>query len=378
MKKLAIFSRIFVGLVFIFSGFVKGIDPMGTAYKLEDYFVAYQMTWLMDAALILSILLCVFEFALGVLLVLNVKIKLTSWLVFITMIFFTILTFYDALENPVPDCGCFGEAIILTNWETFYKNLVLMFFTIVLFMYRKSFVNIYTLAGEWIIIVFVSGLFAGFSYYNYSHLPLIDFRSWKVGNRLVPENPKPLEFYITYRNKETGEKKEYLSQNIPWKDSLWVAKWEYVSTREHDPNEIKATAVAFTDLNGNNVTDVFIRNPEYQFLLMAYDLEKAGDKKMQEILELYNKAEDASISFACITSSSQELIRDYLEKYELPYEFYFADDTSLEMIIRSNPGLVLLKNSVIIGKWHYNDFPAYDDINFRELEEKYLQPESSE
>jgi len=372
MKFIAVLSRILVGLVFIFSGFVKGVDPLGTAYKIQDYFIAYHAEWAIPVALPLSIFLCTFEFSLGVLLVLNVRIRLVSWLTLLTMMFFTIITYYDAIENPVPDCGCFGDALILTNWQTFYKNLVIMAFVLLMFARIKKMKGLFSKGIEWMIVVLVFIVFASFSFYNYQHLPMMDFRAWKVGSRMVPENPLPKEYYIIYRNTATNEEKEYLSKDIPWQDSTWASQWEYVSTREYDPNDVGSHGLAIIDSSGTDVTDAYIGNHEFQFFIIAYDLQKTNEKAFERIKLLYQKTEAADISFIGITSSDQEEIVKFKEKDQVSFDFYFADDTSLETIIRSNPGLMLMKNGVVLGKWHYNDLPEFDELNFKELEAKYL------
>jgi uncharacterized membrane protein YphA (DoxX/SURF4 family) len=175
MKFVRNFSRVFVGLVFIFSGFVKGVDPLGFAYKIDDYFIAYGMQWAEPLSTTLSVLLCAFEFSLGVLLVLNVKPKLIAWLTLLIMVYFTGLTFYDALYNPVPDCGCFGDAIKLTNWQTFYKNIVLILFALLVFLQRKKFKSPYSQGVGLFLLLLVPLTFIWFSAYNYRNLPMIDF-----------------------------------------------------------------------------------------------------------------------------------------------------------------------------------------------------------
>ena len=239
MTFLRTFSRIFLGLVFIFSGFVKGIDPLGTTYRIEDYFIAYGTEWALPFVLFLSIFLCTLEFVLGVTLVFNIKLKQISWILFLMMAFFTILTLYDAIYNPVPDCGCFGDAIKLSNWATFYKNVFLMVFVLIVFINRKKIKSPLSGFYGYSIILIATILFSWFSVYSYNHLPSIDFRGWKVGKDMEPENNAVEKVYLTYKNKKTDEVKEYLSPDYPWNDSVWMSEWEFVDQRIDDSETVK-------------------------------------------------------------------------------------------------------------------------------------------
>ena len=200
-------SRILVGLVFIFSSFVKGIDPLGFTYRLEDYFQVFRIPWAIPFALYLTIFLCTVEFLIGVSLLLNLWIRGSAWGLLAFMIFFTCLTFFDAVYNLVPDCGCFGDAIILTNLQTFLKNILLMIFVIPLFAGRNKFKN---WAPDWaqkLFLLIFSLSFMSISIYCYRHLPLIDFMPWKVGNK-ISQPATPQKFYVTYKNKVTSEEKD--------------------------------------------------------------------------------------------------------------------------------------------------------------------------
>ncbi len=182
MKIVRTLFRILVGVVFVFSGFVKGVDPVGTVYRMHDYFVAFGTTWANDYALLFTILLCVLEFILGISLLFNLWIRKTAWVLLPMMTFFTILTFFDAFYTMVPDCGCFGDAVKLTNMETFIKNLVLMVFVIPIFIWRNRFKSLFKPAGDLLLLFSIAILFAGLSIYCLWHLPVIDFRGWKVGS----------------------------------------------------------------------------------------------------------------------------------------------------------------------------------------------------
>jgi uncharacterized membrane protein YphA (DoxX/SURF4 family) len=338
MKWMANFSRILIGTVFLFSGFVKGVDPLGTTYRLEDYFVAFNWDFFIPLALFFSIALCTIEFVIGVMLLLNLRMKVTSWLLLLIMAFFTLLTMNDALYNPVPDCGCFGDAIKLTNWQTFYKNLVLLPFAILVFIYRKKFRSFTGERIQLLVSLFITALFVTFSYMCYSHLPVVDFTEWKTGHKLYPENPKPVNYYLTYKNKKTGEKKEYLSPNYPFNDSTWMAQWEFVSQRVEDPNTYYGKSLIITDTSGNNLTASIIRNPDYQLIINSYDLSEADRQAFTKLNDFCAKAYNDNIGTVVLVSSEPSEIARFASENKLQLDFFTADDIVLKSIVRSNPG----------------------------------------
>jgi uncharacterized membrane protein YphA (DoxX/SURF4 family) len=354
-------SRIILGCLFIFSGFVKGVDPVGTQYRIEDYFIAFGTDWAIPLALPLSIILNASEFMLGVLLLLNINIRITSWLVVIMMLIFTVLTLNDAINNPVPDCGCFGDALIISNWQTFYKNLVIDALLLMVFLTRKRIPGWFNYLAE--LILFATALI-GFVYFeivNIRHLPAIDFMDWKVGKTMINENPVPLKYYLSYKNKQSGEVKEYLSPDYPFNDSVWMANWEFLSQRVIDLNphlhDLRAE-----DEWGNDHTQAIVNNPDFQFILVSYDLSKANLKNLETMREMIHYCEASNFSFAVLTASLPGFTAEFKETNKIDADFFFADDITLMAMIRSNPGLILMKNGTILGKWHYNDFPSPDEI----------------
>ena len=357
-------SRLLVGLVFIFSGFVKGVDPLGTAYRIEDYFIAYQAEWAIPLALFLAVFLCTIEFILGISLLFNAAIKKTSWVLFLLMIFFTFLTLVDAIWEPVPDCGCFGDAIKLTNWETFYKNIVLIILVSVIFLGRHRFRPPQFLGYSFFVLLLFTVGFVWFSEYNIKHLPVLDFRAWKVGNDMAPEGGGEVKTYLTYRNIETGEETEFISSELPWQDSVWMANWEFVDQREDDSDVIRAHELIIESEDGEYLTEYFVENPDFQFMLISWDVEEAEWDGFYEALALFAYSNEEGHSFIVVTSSLPEVVEVLKEELLLPddLEFYFGDDTVLKSMIRANPGLILLKDGIVLGKWHYNDFPDYEDI----------------
>ena len=369
-KRMLVAGRILLGVLFLFSGFSKGVDPLGTAYRIEDYFIAYGVDWMMPSAVFFSFLLNTGELLLGGLLLFNVKPRITAWLVLLMMTAFTLITLNDALNNPVPDCGCFGDALIMSNWQTFYKNIVIMALVLLMFTNRNRLSGSFRNATEWTLAVGLAALFITFQFLNFINLPIMDFRSWKIGNRLYVENPLPVKYYLTYRNTETGETKEYLSPDYPYSDSAWMAKWEFVNQRTEDPNRLPGMDLAIITFEGEEVTGDYLQNPDYHFIVVAWDLKIADEKAFQQIHRLYQSAEENGYGFIVLTATLPANIQQFLEAQDIPFDipFFNADDITLKTIIRANPGLILVKDGQVIDKWHHNHLPAWD-----ELTQEYLQ-----
>lgn len=354
-------SRVLTGLVFTFSGFVKGIDPWGFTYKLIDYFEAFDLNWLEPAALYLAVLASAIEFLIGFALIFNARTKLASWGLLIFMGFFTPLTLYLALKNPVNDCGCFGDAIIMTNWETFFKNLGLFVFTLIVFIKRKKFKPFWNLRQQNIIVIIGALIILGFSWYSYRHLPVIDFRAWKVGSDMTTEAPTP-DVYLTYKNKNTGKTKEWHTKELPYSDTSFTNNWEFVSQRVVEP-EMPENTLSIEDESGNEATEKVFNRKGYNFILIAHNLKTTDVESMVEMQEFYKQALKDSLGFSVLTGSLFPVIADFKRKHDLTYPFFIADDIALKTVVRANPGLMLLKEGIIKEKWHYNDFPQYEEFS---------------
>lgn len=371
MRTIMNFSRLLVGLVFIFSGFVKGVDPLGTAYRIDDYFIAYGVEWAIPFSLFLSISLCTLEFVLGISLLFNAWIKKTAWLLFPLMIFFTILTLIDAIWEPVPDCGCFGDAIKLSNWETFYKNVVLILLVAVIFYSRRKYRPPQNRIYAFLVLLLASLGFVWFNNYNLQHLPIVDFREWKVGNDMEPEGGGEAKIYLTYKNKQTGEEKEYLSPDYPWQDSVWTSQWEFVDQRVDDSEVLKAHELIIQDSLGEDYTEFYIPNPDYQFMVISYDINYASESSLALLNGFYTLVEADGHSLIGITSSLPEevAIKMLAIETEGRFEFYYADDIVLKSMIRANPGVILMKDGIVLAKWNANDLPEYQIVKTKYMNE---------
>ncbi len=354
--------RFLVGALFVFSSFTKGIDPLGTKYKMLDYFIAYDIQWLNELALPLAIIMIMAEFIVGICLMLNLLPRLATLGASLLMLFFTITTFFDAIYNLVPDCGCFGTAIKMSNWQTFFKNLIIISILIPLIFNNKTLVNKrVTILGQTLFTFIFMGMFIGFEIYNVRHLPVIDFMEWKVGKDMKPaETEEPAEIYLTFKNIETGEEQEYLSPNYPWNDSIWMSQWEFVSQRQEGGNQ----SLGFSILNedGDDYTDV-LYDTENLFVFVTPYLDELTEKDIKECQRIYDFANENGFNYLWITSVNPEYVHELQENYYMFDEVYYGDELELKTMVRSNPGLMLMNNGVVLDKWSKIDFPCEKEIN---------------
>lgn len=360
----AVIFRCLVGALFVYSGFSKGVDPLGSQYVIHDYLEAFNMPWLTGLSLVGSFVLNMLEFTLGVLLLLNVKIRYVVWITALMMAFFTVLTLNDAIAEPVPDCGCFGKALVITNWQTFYKNLVLDACVLVLIFSLKDFAGRKSCRTEASVIGITMLLFLGFEYYNYRYLPVINFLDWKEGVRLFPENPLPVRHYLTYRDKRTGEETEYLMSECPFGDTGWVENNEFVSRRDEDPNPqtVNINIVEKTDDEdpGYDITKTLLNQEQPLVLVAVYDLDATNAKGMAKTVEFVHKAQEAGVECCFLTASSVVRAEGFKKEYGLEdFPFYYADNTSIKAVIRSNPGIVLIKGAYVLKLWDWRRLPSF-------------------
>ncbi|MBO7616894.1 MAG: DoxX family protein [Bacteroidales bacterium] len=346
--------RLLVGALFIFSSFTKGVDPLGTKYKMLDYLAVYGMTWLNDFALVLAMLMILAEFIVGICLITKIFPRLAVLGATLLMLFFTTTTLFDALYDLVPDCGCFGTAIKMSNWQTFYKNLVIDAVLIPLIFNNKLLKSKLSKSTQFIIGCLYALAFLGFELYNYRHLPVVDFMNWKVGKQLTTGTTEESKIYLTYRNKATGETKEYLSPNYPWNDSVWMSQWEFVDQRvEGGANFLGFSAL---DEDGNDVTENILTT-ENLLMFTSHDLTKVTEKEWEKIREITEAVEKHDFTVVWTVADEPEYVEQLREKYDFLYEVYYADELEIKPIVRSNPGLIWLDNGLVKDKWSAVDFP---------------------
>jgi uncharacterized membrane protein YphA (DoxX/SURF4 family) len=381
MQKIALnFSRWFVGLLFIFSGLIKANDPLGFGYKLQEYFEVFHLDFLSNWATGIAILLCALEIVLGALLLFGFWSSKVAKGLLALIIFFTFLTFVSAAFKVVTSCGCFGDAIPLTPWQSFSKDLILLVMIVYLFIYRGKIQPITQNASiqkALFIIVCCASLLFGLFTYNF--LPIIDFLPYKIGANIpesmkIPPGAAQDEYLIMYqlKNKKTGETKsmsdkDYMKLEI-WKDD----NWEVVGTPDRKllkkGYDVKIKDLIIADASGTDYTKELIENPYYNLVIVAYDLNQTNEKAIGQMNALaLNATEQFNIRTVLLTSNSAQDADAFSKKMKLFMEVFYADPVPLKSMVRANPGVLLLKNGVVINKWHFHNLPSFD-----QLSEKYF------
>ena len=372
MKLLLNLSRYLLAFIFIFSGFVKAIDPTGGAIKIEDYFNAFGLSSLNSVAFVLSVLLALAEFMVGYLLLLKIQNKLASLGTLIFMGIFTPLTLYIAIFNPVSDCGCFGDAIKLTNWATFFKDLALLPLSIFVFIRHK---NINTTMAAWkqwtvgcwgVLIIF----FVVFHALRYE--PLIDFRPYAVGTDIkkgmsIPEDAEQPEYETTFILEKGGVRQEFDVDNYPYNDSTWVfVDSKTIVIREGYQPPIKDFVLQ--NAQGDNVNDRILNSFQPVLLVVAPKLEKMEKGAIDKLMKLSHFCLQHNIQSYVATSSLQSDIDRFDQREQIGFTYLTGDETMLKTILRSNPGFLIIQNGTIVGKYNLNNLPS---------EEKLLNPLST-
>lgn len=362
--------RFLLAGMFIFSGFVKAVDPLGFFYKIQDYLTAFGMSsWFPSyLPLLFAVILSAVEFSVGVFLFFGIRRKLSATLVLLLMGFMTPLTLYLALANPVSDCGCFGDAWVLTNWQTFGKNVVLLAAAIAVARNRKLLVRFITRKMEWMISMYTILFVFALSFYCLQYLPVLDFRPYKIGVNIksgmeIPEGARPSVFESRFILEKNGKRQEFTLDNYP--DSTWT----FVETRTllkekgYEPpiHDFSMMSVE----TGEDLTDSVLSDKGYTFLLVAHRIENADDSNIDLINEIYDYSVEHGYGFYALTSSPEEEISSWREKTGAEYPFCQMDDITLKTIIRSNPGLLLLKDGTILNKWSANNLPDEYVLNDR-------------
>ena len=352
-QSILVVCRLLVGALFIFSSFTKGVDPLGTKYKMLDYFAAYNIQWLNEAAMVLAVLMILAEFLIGICLLTNVCPKIATIGGALFMLLFTGVTLFDALYDMVPDCGCFGTAVKMTNWQTFCKNLVIDAVLIPLVLNLKSLNCRLKPRTQFLIGLLYAIAFTGFQLYNYRHLPVVDFMNWKVGKQMNAKPEQEQQIYLTFRNKETGKTQEYLSSEYPWNDSVWMNQWEFVDQRvEGGESYIGFSAL---DQDGDEVTEMILNTPNL-LMFTSHDLSGITDKEWTKIKEISEKAAQKGYEVVWVVAESPVEMEAYQQEHPFMYEVYYGDELEIKTIVRYNPGLIWLDNGLVKDKWSAVDF----------------------
>lgn len=393
-------ARILMGLLFIFSSYVKMVDPFGFSLKISEYFISFGLDFFTPMSMFCAFCALLAEALIGWALLLNIQMKITSWLLLIFMLFFTLLTFWLAFATNivnainhifktnyeifvVTDCGCFGDFIKLTNHQTFFKNVIFLLFTLIIFYQRKNYEDQkWYYLSQWgpIIVIGLCSIFI--MTYCLLHEPWHDFRPWKVGNFIAAETYSvvpEMDFVFQYKNDSTGQIKELTIDQLSEiaDDSLANADLEnnysFISRREKmiSPG-INARLADFSITNneeGRDIKNEVINATDYHFLIFIRNLENLNERKLSKVKALINKCEEENIDFTILTSTSPDIADNIKEELELDYDMYFCDATPMKTALRNDPGVALLKDGYVIDKWAFRDIPKFE--SFKEAFEKY-------
>jgi hypothetical protein len=368
------FCRIAVGLLFIFSGLIKANDPLGFSYKLEEYFEVFHITWLNGLALSLSVILCALEMILGFALLVGARAVQVIWGLLLLIIFFAFLTFYSAYFKVVQTCGCFGDAIPLTPWQSFTKDLILLLLILVLFVKRKSVTSLANAKTGDKFLIGAAVVSIGFGLYTYNFLPIVDFLPYKIGANIreemkTPPGAVPDEFEVTYnlKNKKTKvtktmSDKEYIKSGI-WKDTNWAVQGNPESRLVKKGFQPKIQDLTIHDAEGNNYNEELLSSPFYSLLIVAYHLDATNPEAVNRINALAaNLTQNYNTRTIFLTSNAPESAQEFAKDHKLVSELFYADGVPLKTMVRANPGIILLKNGTVINKWHFHNMPKYDDL----------------
>ena len=359
-------ARTVVGLTFILSGFVKAIDPLGTQYKIQDYLAAIPPSLSLPdmLTLLMSISLSMVEFTLGAFMLTAISRRVTARLTLLFMVVMTAVTVWIYIADPVKDCGCFGDALTLTNLETLLKNIVLLALA-ALVAWRPTHIgrlmsrSNQMLLGQMLMVTPVA-----LSFWCLYDLPLIDFRPYHIGADIkagmeIPEGAEQPVFDTTFIMEKDGERREFTLDNYP--DSTWTfVDSKTVTVKEGYVPPIHDFSITAAD--GEDITDMVLGREGYTFLLISPDLDKADDQNFGDIDQIYEFCQDNSIPFYCLTASTEKSQQHWQNITGAEYPFCMTDATTLKTMIRSNPGLMLLEKGVVRGKWSHNRLPETTEL----------------
>lgn len=350
-------SRLLLAVVLIFSGFVKAVDPMGLAYKLQDYAAAFGLDtigedWMLFAALLLS----ASEFIMGVFLLTGVYRRVTTLFTFLFFLFFTPFTLLLAVWNPVQDCGCFGDAIKLSNWGTFAKNLLLFVMATLAWVKRRMYVRRISNGNRWMVALFSICYIALVEWFALAHLPIMDFRPFAIGTNLrVATEDIPSVTRTIYKFEKDGTVAEFNDDNYP--DSTW----NYLGSRIEVLEQGKTALVpdfSFVDIvTGEDYGDAILSDTGFVCILVVNRIERADESRGDKINDLYDYCRLKGYGFYAATSSAEDEIEQWRKRTGAEYPFLWADDVMLKTMVRSNPGALLIKDARVMGKWNAVDIP---------------------
>lgn len=353
------FSRLFVGILFVISGLIKLNDPVGFSYKLAEYFSepVFNIPFLVPFSLSLALFLVIVEVLLGIMLIIGYKSKFTIWSLLLMIVFFTFLTFYSAYFDVVKDCGCFGDALHLTPWQSFTKDVVLLFFILILFKNKKAVKPLFNKGTQNLIAALGVTAAIFMAYHVLNHLPIIDFRPYKVGTNIqrgmrIPEGAPQSVVEMTFIYKVNGVNTEFSEKelsNIP-EGAKFVDRKDKIIIEGYIPPIHDFTMMK----DGSDYKEEFLEEPKL-LMIVTYDLATADTDGMQKLEALNKEATAKGYKVIGMTNSSEEEIEKAQKKYNLKFDFYTCDAIALKTIERANPSIVILNKGTVKQKVHYND-----------------------
>lgn len=375
MKILTQLCRILVGVLFIFSGLIKANDPLGFSYKLDEYFSVFGMEFLQPMSLFFAIFICAYEIIFGFMLLIVSKVKLTVWALLLMILYFTFLTFYSAYYDKVKECGCFGDFLHLTPWQSFYKDIALLVMILVLLPGKKHIQPIFGGKIEMGLNILVTIFSIAFPLYTWNYLPVKDFRPYAIGKNIqegmkLPEGAKKDSIVMVFIYEKDGKQME-ISYDDVMKGKV-DSTYKYIDRRdkviiEGDKPAIHDFTIASTD--GSDYTEQILNYDGYYFFLIMYDLNKANRSIFGAINDFTRLCRQDSIPIIALTASADQ-IDSFKKETGTDIDFYLTDQITLKTMIRSNPGLMLFKKGTVIDMWHYNSFPSFSDVKEKHFGKK--------
>jgi uncharacterized membrane protein YphA (DoxX/SURF4 family) len=355
------FSRFFVGVLFIISGLIKLNDPVGFSYKLDEYFGenVFNLPFMLPYTLALAVFLVILEVVLGVFLLIGYKARTTIWSLLLLIVFFTFLTFYSAYFNVVKDCGCFGDALKLKPWESFLKDVVLLFFILILFFNMKFIKPLFNQKIQLGLALLSVVLSCFMGYWVLNHLPLKDFRAYKVGTNIqkameIPATAEKSVIEMLFVYKVNGKVTEFTEADVM--NGKIPEGAEFVERKDKVIKEGFVPPVHdFTmEKEGSDYKEELLLEPKL-IVFTAYDLNKANALGLEKLEALHQKAKAKGFKVIALTASDEPKILETKNKYKHTFDYYFCDATTIKTIERANPSIVILEKGTVKQKVHYND-----------------------
>lgn len=369
MKFILWLLRIIVGALFIFSGLIKANDPSGLSYKMNEFFDVWGMSGLADYSLALSVLMIGFEIIAGIGLLLGAAFRAFSFLLLLLTAFFTFLTAYVYLTDKIKECGCFGDCIKISNAETFWKDVILLILVIILFLFRGKIKPIFN-AKITMVLMTITVLFAfGIQWKTLNYLPYFDCLAYKKGvniweGTLPPPGSTPDVYKTALIYEKDGKQQEFDEKNFPWQDTTWKyvdSKSILVTKGNADP---KIKDFVLNDYNGNDQTEMILKEKGYTFFLFIKDVKKANKENIERLQTLITQANQQNIPFYVLSSSAKSEADKFAAENKLQgAQWLIIDGTVSKTAMRTNPGLMMLKDGTIQNKWSYMSYPSGLSLN---------------